>query len=247
MFPRSELDTANFSEVDIDDSVIFSTLIGTRLPEDATLPTTNVVPEGDITLSDIVSDVAAGGTQYTNKIVTIQGTIKSVFESGARTLITNNQNVSFYIINQTNPELLDSYKKGNTYTLTVFIDEIEPPEEQFNWYAIWSTLPKDANVISVNFPSLVESLSSGNTEYLNRLVRFTATVKNPASIFTTTDTITVATNKDKVSFFVRNRTFPPKIMNKYQRGQSYKMTVFVEKVAVSEILGTSIHSVIVFE
>ena len=138
VFPRSDLEDGQaFSEVDIDDSVIFATLVGTPIPDQPTTPATQETEPESTTVSSIVSDVAAGGTRYTNKIVTIQGTVESVFESGARTLVTNNDNVTFYVENRTKPELLDSYKEGGTYTFTLFISGTDPPEEEFNWYAIW--------------------------------------------------------------------------------------------------------------
>ena len=247
VFPRSELEDGQaFSEVDIDDSVIFATLVGTPIPDQPTTPATQETEPESTTVSSIVSDVAAGGTRYTNKIVTIQGTVESVFESGTRTLVTNNDNVTFYVRNQTKPELLDSYKEGGTYTFTLFISGIDPPEEEFNWYAIWGVMPKQADVLSVDFADVIESVSQGSEEYLNRFIMFTATVKNPASIFTS-DTISLVTDKDNVIFFVRNRTYPPEIMGKYQQGQSYKFTAFLERISVSEVLGVSAHSVIVFE
>ena len=247
VFPRSELEEGQaFSEVDIDDSVIFATLVGVPIPDQPTTPAIQEAEPESTTVAAIVADVAAGGTRYTNKIVTIQGTVKSVFESGTRTLVTNNDNVTFYVSNLTNPELLASYEEGNTYTFTVFIDSIDPPEEQFNWYAIWSKVPKETNVLSVDFADVVESLSRGSDKYVNNFLKFTATVKSDASIFTT-DTITLITDNDNVSFFVRNRTYPPKVMGKYKRGQSYEMTVFLERVEDSETFGTLAHSVIVFD
>ena len=187
VFPRAELGDREFSEVDIDDSVIFATLVGTPLPtKQPTEPDTT-------TLAAIVADVAKGGTQYTNKIVTIDGTVEQVFETGGFVLSTNNDTVTFFVGNRTQPELLEPYEEGGTYTFTLFIDGIDPPDEQFSTYAIWSKIPKDVDVVSVNFVNLIESLSGGSTEHLNRFVRFTATVRSPASTFTTTDTITVDT------------------------------------------------------
>ena len=120
VFPRSELEEGQaFSEVDIDDSVIFATLVGTPIPDQPTTPATQEIEPESITVAAIVSDVAAGSTHYTNKVVTIQGTVESVFESGTRTLVTNNDNVTFYVGNRTKPELLDSYKEGGTYTFTL--------------------------------------------------------------------------------------------------------------------------------
>ena len=237
VFPRSELDTATFSEVDIDDSVIFATLVATPTPK---TPDT-------LTLATIVADVASGGTQYKNKIVTIEATVKESFESGGFVLATNNDNVVFFVGNRTQPELLESYQEGKSYTFTVFIDKIEPPETHFPTYAIWSKVPKDVDVFQINFTTLVESISRGSTEYLNRFVRFTATVDKPASIFTTTDTITVDTKKDKVAFFITNRTHPPKIMQKFQNGQSYEFTVFLANISDSDVLGISAYGVLVFE
>jgi len=64
VFPRSELEDGQaFSEVDIDDSVIFATLAGGTTPVKTTPPT---LPPGveSVELSTIVGDVAAGNTSY---------------------------------------------------------------------------------------------------------------------------------------------------------------------------------------
>ena len=92
---------------DIDDSVIFATLTGAATPAETIQPAL----DDSVTLADIVADVAAGGTIYAGKIVRITGTVDDVFESGGMILVTNNEDVTFFVSNSENPELLIQYKE----------------------------------------------------------------------------------------------------------------------------------------
>ena len=244
VFPRSELEDGQlFSEVDIDDSVIFATLTGAATSAETIQPAL----DDSVTLADIVADVAAGGTIYAGKIVRITGTVDDVFESGGMILLTNNEDVTFFVSNSENPELLIQYKEKQTYDFTLFINKIEPPEELYPEYAIWSNVPKDTQIISVNFGDVVSKVAQGNSDYVSKFLRFTATIRNDASIFTTTDTVSLVTDNTSVSFLISNRTFPPAIMNQYEKGKSYDFTVFVGAIRESDVLGYSVHTNIVIE
>ena len=65
-----------FSEVDIDDSLIFATLIGTTpIPTPETDVEPEIETETGVTLADIVADVAAGNKTYAGKIITITASV----------------------------------------------------------------------------------------------------------------------------------------------------------------------------
>lgn len=73
IFPRSELENGQaFSEVDIDDSVIFATLVGGTTPVE-TNPVVQTTDTNDVTIADIVADVASNGvnSSYKDQTVTI--------------------------------------------------------------------------------------------------------------------------------------------------------------------------------
>ena len=248
VFPRSDLsDDQLFSEVDVDDSVIFATLIGgTPVVTVPVEPDRQTTPADSATLAGIVNDVSAGGTRYSNKIVTITGTIKSVFESGTRTLITNNEDVTFYVGNRTDPSLLDRYEKGRAYTLTLYIAGISAPSENFDWYSVWGKFPQDDTIHSVSMTQIANDVANERQTYLNKFVRFSATVEFDKLTYTTTDTISLLANREDVAFFVNNRYPPPNIMGNYKKGVSYTFTVFIHTINYSEKFDDySVHSYIV--
>ena len=141
IFPRSDLETgAEFSEVAIDDSQLFAILAGATPVE--TAETTDAPSTTSTTMSNIVSDVADGGTAYLEQTVTITATVKFNLlqrsNLGGISLITNTEAVSFFVTDYTNPESLREYQEGQQYTFTLFIRSVDPPEDEFDNYAIWS-------------------------------------------------------------------------------------------------------------
>ena len=62
----------------------------------------------------------------------------SFTDNDSITLVTNNDNVVFYVNSRETPDRVAQYKKGQTYTFNIFIRAIDPPEEFFPEYAIWS-------------------------------------------------------------------------------------------------------------
>ena len=126
VFPRSELEDGQaFSEVDIDDSVIFATLIG-GTPIEAT-----PIQPDTTTFANIVADAAAGGTRYVGQTVTITAPIGYVLET-AVSLVTKNELVNFYVKSPDAPEKLDALTIGKTYQFTLEITSIAPPDEKFD-------------------------------------------------------------------------------------------------------------------
>ena len=137
IFPRSDLEIgAEFSEVAIDDSQIFAVLAGVT-------PVETTPAETTVTLADIVSDVADGGTTYLEQTVTITATVRFNLvqrheTSSAITLVTNSESVSFFVTDRTDRESLRDYQEDQQYTFTLFIIQIDPPDEDYDTYAIWS-------------------------------------------------------------------------------------------------------------
>ena len=137
VFPRSELEAAAiFSEVDVDDSVIFATLIGGVTPvETAETPAVD-----SVTFADIVADVAAGGTEYLNQTVTIRADVRLKLETGSLALQTHDDKVFFFITDRDNSGELERYNQLSTYNFTIYIRSILPPDEDFDEYAVFSAL-----------------------------------------------------------------------------------------------------------
>ena len=140
-FPRSELeDNTPFSEVDIDDSVIFATLVGVPTP-------VQTLPDGvdtDVSLSNIITDVASGNTAYLNQTVTVTGYViwKSENRDSIAIYPSNDKAAAldsgaiFFVADRGNPFALVPYDVGRQYTFTVRITVILPPDENSDNYAI---------------------------------------------------------------------------------------------------------------
>ena len=250
VFPRSELGDREFSEVDIDDSVIFATLVGGE-PAQTIQPPAETIPADSVAFADIISDVASGGTRYSNKTVTFSAVVE--FDSSGFTnkdfitLITNNQEVVFYVKSVEDPSKVASYQEGISYTFTVFVEQIGQPSEAFPSYSVLTTILENDGVLSVSLANLVSDAISGNRRYVNKVARFTATVKNDSSVFDTSDTISLVTGNENANFFVGNRTKHLTVMGKYRSGMTYTFTVYIFDIKPSAIRGQNIWGRIVIE
>ena len=92
------------------------------------------------TIGDIIADVAQGGTQYIGQTVTIQATVRFKLESGTLSLFTGTDQVFFFITDRDNTGDLENYNEQSTYTFTIYIRSISPPDEVFDNYSVFSTL-----------------------------------------------------------------------------------------------------------
>ena len=238
VFPRSELEDGQlFSEVDIDDSVIFATLVGGDTPVKTTPAVATTQPD-TVTLNDIVSDVAGGGTTYLGKIVTITGAVRSdasgFTNNDTITLITNNENVSFYINSRETPDRLAKYKKDQTYTFNLFIRGVDPPDDRFVWYAIWSNLPNEK--ISTTMNALATDVAAGGRTYIDKVVSLRATIELDAANYFDEgedyETISLITNNDKVVVFVTHELEHPSILAEYKEGTAYDFTIFIARITL---------------
>ena len=228
VFLRSDLEAnQEFSEVDVDDSLILATLIGTTPVE----PTVDDPP----TLESLVADVAAGGVRYAGKIITITAEVQSGASSftnnDAITLVTNNADVWFYVISRETPARLANYEQGKSYTFNLFIQEIEPPDEFFAQYAIWTHIPVERVTAEMN--ALVTDVIAGGKNYIDKIVEIQATVRDDSAFFAPHDTITLDTNNDTVRFFVSNSTADAVILDAYEKGSTYPFTLFIRDIAFS--------------
>ena len=248
VFPRSELDTADFSEVDIDDSVIFATLVGaekTPIAVDVPTPVNN-----SVALADIVSDVESGSTKYLNQTVMITGTVRtpnSVFQSGALTLVTNTD-TSFFITDRSNPQNLDIYQRGQSYTFTVFIRRIDPPNGGFDNYAVFSDL-KSAKSAKNTTPavipvadsptlmSIINDVGTGSRKYLNKTVTVTGFVAfksdDRTGIIIYKNANAVEATQEKAVFAITSPNNPAPLA-RYTVGNRYTFTVTIALILPPE-------------
>ncbi len=236
IFPRSELEDGQaFSEVDIDDSVIFATLAGT-------MPT-SVEPEptSTVTFADVVADVAAGSRTYVGKTVSVTASVEEDTSNFRRndtiTLQTNNDDVWFFVLSRNAPEKLQGYEKGQSYTFKVFIVDVDPPEPFSPEYDIWSYLSTES--VSTTMDAIVADVAAGGTTYLEQIVSIRATVDADTQVFFDEDddyeTISLITNNEKVLFFVNNERYPPAELAQYQGDDTYDFKLFIYSVTDSTV------------
>ena len=145
VYPRSELSSEVFDEVNVETSDVLATLGG--VPPVETTPVET--PEtSEVSLSDIITDAAAGGTEYVGQTVTVEATV--VWRSKNREAIiiyTSNdfegaieEGAGFFIFSLGNPARLNPYIVGNTYEFSVTIFRIDPPDDTLAIYKVRSEL-----------------------------------------------------------------------------------------------------------
>lgn len=175
IYPKSELvEGQEYGDLPIDDAIIFATLAAGTIPVETT-------PIESVALDAIVADTAKGGTTYIGEMLTITAPVQFVFD-GSISLFTKTDRVSFYVKNPKDPEKLNVFQEGKTYTFTVEIVDIEPPDEEFNWYAIWSNMTSDTSVVEVppvevTVASLIADVAVGGTTYVGKTIKVNATVE----------------------------------------------------------------------
>lgn len=251
VFARSELqENQEFSEVDVDDSVIFATLLGTTTPVERIPVETEPTADDVVPLADIVADVASGGTRYSGKIITItaevQADVSTFTDRDAITLITNNENVWFFVHSSETPARLANYEVGKTYTFNLFVLQVIPPEVLSPEYKIWTNIPIER--VSAGMNAIVSDVIAGGKTYIDKVVEIQAKVRFDTTIFTPYDTITLETNNDKVSFFISNTTETITILDRYKEGSTYEFTVFIRDIRLNSSRdGYNIFSHIVVE
>ena len=98
-----------------------------------------------VSMTQIVTDVAAGGTRYLSKTVRMQAVVSFdlLKEAGLISLSTNNASVSFSVIDIQNPEKLNKYTANISYFFTLYIEKIEEDEEEPGKYRISAGIADD--------------------------------------------------------------------------------------------------------
>ena len=244
VFPRSELDNPHFSEVDVDDSVIFATLVGTTTPIEN--PSVEVNPEAQnptrptqqntledanqTTIGAIVSNTLSGGNRFEGTVVEITAVVRIVDDENEwLTLQTNNANVSFFV--NAYGDLLEgtlkkTFVEGKSYTFQLYIQEQEPPDGQFDHHAIWTYPVED--IIDTNLRSIVSNTLAGNKRFEGKVVNITATA-NYVSV--SNAAMTLETNDTSIRFWVY--VFGDRLNDKFPKtfikGNSYNLQLYIQE------------------
>ena len=147
IFLRSQLlEGEEFSEVNVVEQSLLAAFanVTPQIP----VETTPAPAETEVSIMDIINDAGAGNETYLNKTVTITATVVFKSEDGTGIIIYKNANLleasresaGFAIASLNDPEPLAKYTEGNTYTFTVRIALILPPDEDRNTYSIGAVL-----------------------------------------------------------------------------------------------------------
>ena len=132
-------DTVEGEVIEVDETKVLALIAKTTEVDQPSI--TPIAPPMGVSLSDIVTSAARGSTQYVGQTVTIQGTVRfNLVNDGGKaiTLITNNDKVTFFVVDFDNPETLRNYVEGSTYTFTLFIEDVLPSTSNPNKTNIWS-------------------------------------------------------------------------------------------------------------
>ena len=144
VIPRDAVD-GEVIEIDEDKALAFIQTLAVDTPEATPVET----PENsEVSLMDIITDAAAGGSAYVGQTLTLEATV--VWRSKNREAIiiytTNDfeaaieEGAGFFIFSLGNPVPLNQYVIGTAYEFTVTISEVQAPDKTLNIYKIVSTL-----------------------------------------------------------------------------------------------------------
>ena len=243
-FLRSDLDTEQpFSEIDVDDSVIFATLTTGTIPTPVETPAVETTPQTDTTLSEIVADVAANGenSAWIGQTVTVTGAVKfnltrSLETTSTVTLYTHNDNVGFFIFAD-NQNTLANLGNGTTYTFEVTIDRVSPSSSNpdiNNVFADNLSQPTEADVsiIDVSIADLVSD-AKNDRQYVGKTVRTTASVFISNAELDNSGAIALSSPDFAVSILVYDLVTPANI-NRYRVGTTYTFTLYIISMEADE-------------
>ena len=227
VFPRSELEeNQEFSEVNVDDSQILAVLIGT--PEHLTTE-----PDPEVTLADIISDVANGGRQYVGETVTLTATVEvnlTDADHDAIALVTNSENITFLVTSHNETRTLANYEAGNLYTFKLYIKDIRASTVTPGHTNIWSHETELDTEVMLN--DILADVEAGGTTHVHKTVIVTGTV-----VWKSDDGETIVISPDGLvkdtAFFVTNREG---FEASYQIGSSHTLTVFVEGITITDTI-----------
>lgn len=244
VFPRSELEAGQaFSEVDIDDSVIFATLIGGVTPVDTTPVETDVDKAPAVTLANIVNDVAVNGinSTYKEQTVTITAAVNFTFDATATrnsgvTLYTHNEHIIFFVNDPDGADDLAHLKNGTSYTFTLFIRDVATSTSNPENTNIWSNVEArptkvDINVETVSMAQIVSDVAGGGKRYLGKTIRIRATVS--FTLLKASGLISLATGNANVIFNILDIQNPEKL-NPYNDNVAYTFTLYITEISEVE-------------
>lgn len=224
VFPRSEIGNREFSEVDVNDSQILAILLAT--PQQRPIE-----PEAEVTIADIISDVANGDTQYIGKTVILTATVHAnLTDTGqeAITLLTNKEKINFFVTSFNETRSLANYEEGNSYTFTLFIKDIRESTTTPGITNIWSHETELDTEVTLS--DIIADVEAGGTTHVHKTVIVTGIV-----IWKSDDGTTVVMSSDvnveDTAFFVTNRAG---FDASYQIGSSHTITVFIEGITETE-------------
>ena len=145
LLPRDAVDS-EVTEIDETKALAFLETLAVDTPEATPVETQET--SNEVSLSDIITDAAAGGTEYVGQTLTLEATV--VWRSKNREAIiiyTTNDfeaaieaGAGFFIFSLGNPVPLNEYVIGTAYEFTVTISEVQAPDATLNIYKIVSTL-----------------------------------------------------------------------------------------------------------
>lgn len=244
VFPRSELDeTQPFSEVDIDDSVIFATLIGGGTPVEVVPvePAQPIQPPVEttdaVTLADIVADASSGGTRYVGQTVTIVAPVRFKFETVVA-LLTRSEKVSFFVGSPDDASILNALEEGRTYQFTVGITRIRPPTENSPRYAVSSDAkgsPIEVAPLETTVDAVVSDVAKGGTRFLGKTIEVRARVSFSVDNF---PALSLSTNNPMVDWGVvastGNEEKDKITLNPYKQGSLHTFTVLIYEIKPPE-------------
>ena len=151
IFLRSQLEEGEeFSEVNVVEQSLLAAFANAtpQIPVETTPAPVETTPVASPTLSDIVTDFAAGNTTYLNQTVTITGYVAYKDEGGDAMIIHTEpdsagaaaQGAVLWIESFDAPGALDQYALNTQHEFTITITLIREPEGNRTWRSIWAVL-----------------------------------------------------------------------------------------------------------
>ena len=231
IYAKSELAEGQaYGDLPINDAVIFATLAAGTTPVETTPVET--APADSVSLEAIVADVAAGGTTYVGETLTITAPVQFVHPLSV-SLFTKTDLVSFYVKNPKDPQELAVFQEGKTYRLTIEIVDIEPPDEEFDWYAVWSNLEGNGESIievppvEITVADVVSDAAAGGTTYVGQTVKVDATVAAGTAEFEASG-LGLTTNNNDVYWFVVHSD--KTVLDPYLKDQTHTFTLLIHSI-----------------
>ena len=176
-----------------------------------------------VSVSEIVSDTAGGGSAYEGQLITLTGTVSEKLSSGETLLIeTENNNVLFFVRSWGNAHRVTDFEVGESYTFSLYIQD-QATSAGTDWsFNVWSDIVANAEPEAVTLDTLSSNAKTGDQQYAQRVITLKATVSNIIA-----SAIYLSENDVNTSVYIRRSGHTDEA--DYQVNQSYDFTVFVFK------------------